>query len=178
MAMNLNEIKELIDKIDETGIGEFKIEQADFKLSIRSKAYIEATQKGKLQVSQMMPLTTAVNPATQSAPQVPVVSNAASNNEAVNSKEQPQTAESTTNDKLLTIKAPMIGTFYRSSSPDKPPFVKVGDTISTGDTICIIEAMKLFNEIEGEVNGTIVKILADDASPVEYDQPIMLIEPA
>jgi len=72
----------------------------------------------------------------------------------------------------------MIGTFYRSSSPDKPPFVKVGDTISTGDTICIIEAMKLFNEIESEVNGTIVKILADDASPVEYDQPIMLIEPA
>lgn len=172
--MNLNEIKELIDKIDETGIGEFKIEQADFKLSIRSKAYIEARQKGKLQVSQMMP----VNSATQSAPQVPVVSNAASNNEAVNFKEQTQTAESTANDKLLTIKAPMIGTFYRSSSPDKPPFAKVGDTISTGDTICIIEAMKLFNEIESEVNGTIVKILADDASPVEYDQPIMLIEPA
>jgi len=176
--MNVNEIKELIDKIDETGIGEFKLEQADFKLSIRSKSYIEATQKNKMQVSQVMPVAAPVNPIMQAAPQTPVVSNAASNNVALNNDEQPTAAEAKANDKLITIKAPMIGTFYRSTAPDKPPFVKVGDTISKGNPICIIEAMKLFNEIESEVNGTIVKILADDASPVEYDQPIMLIEPA
>lgn len=171
--MNLNEIKELIDKISETGIGELKLEQANFKLSIRSKTYIEATQKNKVQVSQMMPASAALSPVAQ-APQVPVVSNAPANNAPSDS---PAT-ETTANDKLITIKAPMIGTFYRSSAPDKPPFVKVGDSISTGDTICIIEAMKLFNEIESEVDGKIVKILADDASPVEYDQPMMIIEPA
>ncbi len=173
--MNLNEIKELIDKISETEIGELKLEQADFKLSIRSKTFVEATQKGKVQVSQMMPVGSSANPVMPMlTPQAPVVSNVPANNVA-----SPSSADETTaNDNLITIKAPMIGTFYRSSAPDKPPFIKVGDSIATGDTICIIEAMKLFNEIESEVNGKIIKILADDASPVEYDQPIMIIEPA
>jgi acetyl-CoA carboxylase biotin carboxyl carrier protein len=81
-------------------------------------------------------------------------------------------------DNLVPIKSPMIGTFYRSSSPDKPVFVNVGDEVSVGKTVCIIEAMKLFNEIESEVSGTIVKVLVDDASPVEYDQPLFLVEPA
>jgi acetyl-CoA carboxylase biotin carboxyl carrier protein len=82
------------------------------------------------------------------------------------------------NTNLITVKSPMIGTFYRSSGPDKEPFVSVGQTISKGDTVCIIEAMKLFNEIEAEVSGKIVKVLVDDASPVEYDQPLFLVEPA
>lgn len=168
--MNLKEIKELIDKVNETEVGELKLEQADFKISIRSKGYIEATQKNKVQVNQMMPAS-----AVSETPQVaPVVSNAP----IVESSTAPSDEASKANDNIITIKAPMIGTFYRSTAPEKPPFVKVGDTISKGDTICIIEAMKLFNEIESEVSGKIVKILADDASPVEYDQAMMLIEPA
>ena len=90
------------------------------------------------------------------------------------SKEEPATDDS----KLITIKASMIGTFYRTSSPDKPPFVNVGDTIKEGDTLCIIEAMKLFNEIESEISGKIIKVLVDDSTPVEFDQPLFLIDPS
>jgi len=174
--MNLQEIKELIDKVNETEIGELKLELAEFKISIRSKSYIEAAKKNQVSVNQMVPVPSVAQiPQTPQTPQaVPVVSNAPSaENNAPVSDEAPKA-----NENIITIKAPMIGTFYRSSSPDKPPFVKVGDTISKGDTICIIEAMKLFNEIESEVTGKIVKIVADDASPVEYDQAMMLIEPA
>lgn len=172
--MNLKEIKELIDKVNETEVGELKLEQADFKIRIRSKGYIEATQKNKVQVNQMMPSS-----AVAQIPQMPQTSQVApdvSNAPLVENNASNEAAK--TNDNIITIKAPMIGTFYRSTAPEKPPFVKVGDTISKGDTICIIEAMKLFNEIESEVSGKIVKIIADDASPVEYDQAMMLIEPA
>ena len=86
--------------------------------------------------------------------------------------------EEVNNENLITIKSSMIGTFYRSSSPEKPPFVSVGDSISSGDTICIIEAMKLFNEIESEVSGKVVKILVDDATPIEFDQPLFLVDPS
>jgi len=169
--MKLNEIKELIDKVNEAGIGELKLEQGDFKINIRSKAYVEATQKKQVIMGQ---------PTTMQMPQAganlisetPPVSNAV---QPVASETPDTSASADTN--LITVKAPMIGTFYRSSSPEKPPFVKVGDDIAAGDTICIIEAMKLFNEIESEVSGKVVKILVDDASPVEYDQPVMLVEP-
>jgi acetyl-CoA carboxylase biotin carboxyl carrier protein len=96
---------------------------------------------------------------------------------AIPTTEAPKTADAE-DSKLVTIKSPMIGTFYRSPGPEKPVFVNVGDTIKKGDKICIIEAMKLFNEIEAEVSGKIVKVLTDDAKPVEYDQPLFLVEPA
>jgi acetyl-CoA carboxylase biotin carboxyl carrier protein len=97
---------------------------------------------------------------------------------APTSSNVPDTSASKPADNLITIKSPMIGTFYRSASPDKPSFVSIGDEITIGKTVCIIEAMKLFNEIESEVKGTIVKVLVEDASPVEYDQPLFLVEPA
>jgi len=172
--MDLKHIIQLIEKVNETELGEIKIEQGDFKIAIRSKAYTEAIKNGKvvMQSSAAIPAGVKVPQATPVA-QIANASNTESNGSAETTK--PEVAAGA---ELSTIKAPMIGTFYRSAGPDKEPFKKVGDTINVGDTICIIEAMKLFNEIEAETSGKIVKILIDDASPVEYDQPVFLIEPA
>jgi acetyl-CoA carboxylase biotin carboxyl carrier protein len=142
------------------------VEEGEFKITIK-QAQTTETQYVAVQAPQMAmqaPMQAAPQPAAQQA------SAAAS--------AQPAAQPSAANDKLVTVKSPMIGTFYRSSSPDKPPFVNVGDDIKQGQVVCIIEAMKLFNEIESELNGKIVKVLVDDASPVEYDQPLFLVEPA
>lgn len=171
--MDLKQIIQLIDKVNETELGEIKIEQGDFKIAIRSKAYTEATKSGNVVVQgSAMPLAAA--PINQAAPIAAAANPAVSNNGT--SEADNNAADAGV--ELNTIKAPMIGTFYRSPGPDKEPFKKVGDSINVGDTICIIEAMKLFNEIEAETSGKLVKILVDDASPVEYDQPVFLIEPA
>ena len=164
--MDFKQIKELIAKLNDSNISEIKVADKDFKIHIRTKAYTEAVSKGKVAVASM-PMA-APAPVMQAASAAPVAAQATSNEE--------EAAPAASGEDV--IKAPMIGTFYRSASPEKPPFVKVGDRIEKGQTICIIEAMKLFNEIEAEKSGTITKILIDDATPVEYDQPIMEIDPA
>jgi len=164
--MDFKQIQELIKLINKSNIGEVSIEEKGFKLTIKQKE--EAAQQVFAAPPQQMPVyQTAPPPAPQSS------AAAATSSQAEKSKSSTDSAT----DNLITIKSPMIGTFYRSSTPGKPPFVEVGDEITTGKVVCIIEAMKLFNEIESEVKGRIVKVLADDASPVEYDQPLFLVEP-
>jgi acetyl-CoA carboxylase biotin carboxyl carrier protein len=147
--MKAKEIQELIDYISNSGLAEVKIKTDEFELSIKKYAEYSAPR--------MVEVAAAPAPAAIPAPAV--------------------AAESTPSN-LVEIKSPMIGTFYLTSSPDSDPFVSVGDTIKTGETVCIIEAMKLFNEIEAEVSGKIVKILVTNSTPVEYDQPLFLVDPA
>lgn len=154
--MDIKQIQDLIKFVAKSGVNEVAIEEQDFKITIKTNR--EATTYAGTNLPAPAPAV-AANPA-------PVVS----------APVDKPIAEDTS--KLITVKSPMIGTFYRSASPDKPSFVNVGDSISTGQVICIIEAMKLFNEIESEVSGKIVKILIDNAQPVEYDQPLFLVDPS
>jgi acetyl-CoA carboxylase biotin carboxyl carrier protein len=159
--MNITEIQDLIKFVAKSGVTEVEIEKKDFKIVIKSE------KAGKIEqqyiVQQSMPAA-----APQAAPAAaPIASIPAA----------PVVAEND-DSKYLVVKSPMIGTFYRSAGPDKESFVSVGQSIAKGDTVCIIEAMKLFNEIEAEISGKIVKVLVDDASPVEYDQPLFLVDPA
>jgi acetyl-CoA carboxylase biotin carboxyl carrier protein len=163
--MEFKQIQELLKAINKSNISELTVEEGDFKITIKQAQTISETQFVAVQapMSSMQLQHAAPQPAAIAAP----------------APAQPAAAPApAANDNLVTIKSPMIGTFYRSSSPDKPPFVNVGDEIKQGQPICIIEAMKLFNEIESEISGKIVKVLIDDASPVEYDQPLFLVEPA
>jgi acetyl-CoA carboxylase biotin carboxyl carrier protein len=157
--MNLQEIQDLIKFVAKSGVSEVEIERKDFKIIIKSE------QKGKEQVFVQAAVPAAAAPIA--IPAAAPVAAAAVEAAPVNDDA-----------KYITVKSPMIGTFYRSAGPDKDSFVNVGQTIGKGDTLCIIEAMKLFNEIESEVSGKIVKVLVDDASPVEYDQPLFLVDPA
>lgn len=162
--MDNREIQNLIKFVSRSGVAEVKLKSGDFAISIKNLPENIAAQP----VAQ----TYNVAPAqTQAAVQAPA---------AQNQPEQsaPKKDASADEGNLIKIKSPMIGTFYRKPSPDKPVFVNVGDVIKKGDTVCIIEAMKLFNEIESEVSGKIVKVLVDDSTPVEYDQPLFLVEPA
>ncbi len=160
-TMNIKEIESLIKFVQTSGVAEVSLEQKDFKLTIR-------TSHGTTTVVAHQPQVISSAP-VHHAPSAPAAATPA----------PPAAAESKATDdsKYITIKSPMIGTFYRSSSPDKPLFVNVGDTIKQGQVLCIIEAMKLFNEIESEVSGKIVKVLVDNSTPVEYDQPLFLVEP-
>ncbi len=170
--MNLSEIQSLIKFVAKSGVSEVELETKDFKITIKSgKGEVEKVIQ-PIAVSQPMPAMPASTPAPAPAPQ-PAQSVAP---EKTDEKSKPEKTEDES--KYITIKSPMIGTFYRSPNPDSPPFVNVGDTIKPGDTVCIIEAMKLFNEIESEVSGKIVKVLVDDATPVEYDQPLFLVDPS
>ena len=159
--MDFKQIQELIKLINNSNIGEVSVEQKDFKVTIKQKEEH---------------ITQVVSPIQQQA-QVPQQLPPQQNSQQAPSS--PQTPEKTpdTPSTSITIKSPMIGTFYRRPSPDKPNFVEVGDEITAGEVVCIIEAMKLFNEIESEVSGKVVKILVEDSSPVEYDQPLFLVEP-
>jgi acetyl-CoA carboxylase biotin carboxyl carrier protein len=159
--MNNEEIKDLIKLVSKLGLGKVEIEKDGFKINIKGPNLVPSGV-------YMAPPVAA--PVMNSAP-APVPAPAANNTEAAASTPSESTS-------TITIKSSMIGTFYRSSSPDKPPFAEVGSEIKKGDKICIIEAMKLFNEIESEVSGRIVKVLVDDATPVEFDQPLFLVEPA
>jgi acetyl-CoA carboxylase, biotin carboxyl carrier protein len=164
--MDFKQIQELIKMVNKSNIGELVIEEKGFKLQIKQKE--EPAQN----------VIAAPVPAAQMAiPTIAAAAAAAPPPPPQPAAEKPRAAEPAT-ENLLTIKSPMIGTFYRSPSPGKPPFVEVGDEVSPGKVVCIIEAMKLFNEIESEVKGRIVKVLVEDASPVEYDQPLFLVEPA
>ncbi len=173
--MNLSEIQELIKFVSKSGATEVEIEQKDFKITIKAESK-KTTAKGVQPQQVVVPQYQAVAaPAPQPLPAAaPAPAPAPAPAAEAPAAEKP--AEDNSN--YVTVKSPMIGTFYRASSPDKPPFVSVGDTIKPGDCVCIIEAMKLFNEIESEVSGKIVKVLVDDSSPVEYDQPLFLVEPA
>ena len=162
--MDFKQIQELIKLINDSNIGEVTIEQKEFRLTIKQK---------EEQVTQMVagPMQAPVYAQAMAAQQLP------SPQPASSQQEKPK-QESTASSNTITIKSPMIGTFYRRPSPDKSNFVEVGDEVSPGKVVCIIEAMKLFNEIESEVKGKVVKILVEDASPVEYDQPLFLVEPS
>jgi acetyl-CoA carboxylase biotin carboxyl carrier protein len=163
--MDFKQIQELIRLVNESNIGEVSVEQKDFKITIRQKEeqITQVVSASMPQMQMQMPQMHQQQPAAlpQSQPAAP-----SSGNEA------PAPANT------VTIKSPMIGTFYKRPSPDKPNFVEIGDEVSPGKVVCIIEAMKLFNEIESEVKGRIVKMLVEDASPVEYDQPLFLVEPS
>jgi len=165
--MNKKEIEELIKFVSKAGVSEVSIEQKDFKITIKN-----AVQ----QIITAIPSAPAAPPAHVVMPDAhPPATPPPTTKETTPSKE---TDKGTDETKFHTIKSPMIGTFYRASSPDKPNYVNVGDEIKSGQTLCIIEAMKLFNEIEADINGKIVKVLVDNASPVEYDQPLFLIDPS
>jgi len=164
--MEYKQIQELIKVINKSNISELSIEEGDFKITIKQ----EHTSNQQY-VTVAAPAAPA--PVYMPAPVAPAVTEAATA-PAAPAAAAPAAAA---NANLITIKSPMIGTFYRSPAPEKPLFVNVGDEVKPGMVLCIIEAMKLFNEIECEVKGRIVKVLADDASPVEYDQPLFLVEP-
>lgn len=163
--MNLNEIQDLIKFVAKSGVTEVEIEQKDFKITIKSES----------KKSDSPIIVQAAAPVAQQMVAAPVQAMAPAQVPAAAPATESAAAEDS---KLITVKSPMIGTFYRSSGPDKEPFVSVGQSINKGETVCIIEAMKLFNEIEAEFSGKIVKVLVDDATPVEYDQPLFLVDPA
>ena len=162
--MDLKHIQELIKAVNKSELSELSIKDGDFEITIRQNPT----------AGQNMATAYAEQQAVQHvmAPPPPVHINTFPEAPAP----VPPPAPAASSDKLVTIKSPMIGTFYRSPKSGEPPFVNVGDSVSAGQHICIIEAMKLFNEIESEVSGKIVKVLADDASPVEYDQPLFVVE--
>ena len=160
MSMDIKQIQDLIKFVSKSGVNEVSIEEKDFKITIKTNqepTYVTAT------------LPTAVPAPAAVAPVAPAPEKAAPAAAAPAAEE---------NANLITIKSPMIGTFYRSPGPDKAVFVNVGDEIAPGKVLCIVEAMKLFNEIESEFSGKIVKILVNDAQPVEYDQPLFLVDPS
>jgi acetyl-CoA carboxylase biotin carboxyl carrier protein len=157
--MNLEEIKDLIKLVSKSGLGKVEIEREGFRISIKGSQ----TEPIMYQAAPMVAAPVAAAPA-------PVATSAAPASTENNS--------SNDDSKYITIKSPMIGTFYRTPGPDKDAFVNVGDNIQKGDKVCIIEAMKTFNEIESEISGKIVKVLVDNASPVDYDQPLFLVDPA
>ena len=157
--MKLKEIQNLIKFVAKSGASEVKLEMEDVKITIKTS---DGNQQVTMHEPVVVPQQVPTAPPIVSAP--PVVS---------------QDAEDASEDsKYITVNSPIIGTFYRKPSPDKPVFVEVGDSISEGSVLCVIEAMKLFNDIESEVSGKIVKILVEDSSPVEFDQPLFLVDPS
>ncbi len=158
--MDIKEIQSLIKFVAKSGASEVKLETDDIKITIRTGALNNGSETTYV---QQLPMAQP----QMMAPPAPI--------EPAATAEAPSTAE---DDKYITIKSPIIGTFYRKPSPDKPAFVEVGADINKGDVLCVIEAMKLFNDIESEVSGKIVKILVDDSSPVEFDQPLFLVDPS
>jgi acetyl-CoA carboxylase biotin carboxyl carrier protein len=161
--MDIKDIQHLIKFVAKSGVQEVKLEMEDVKITIKTDSNLKKAEKGFIDQIQVIPAPEAGTNRVEIQADIP----------ATKSVEKDE-AE----DNLITIKSPIIGTFYRKASPDKPTFVEVGDTIKDGNVLCVIEAMKLFNEIESEISGTIVKILVDDASPVEFDQPLFIINPS
>jgi acetyl-CoA carboxylase biotin carboxyl carrier protein len=158
--MDIREIQNLIKFVAKSGATEVKLEMDDFKITIKTTE-AGAAEHAHASIQQVAPMQVAPAPVQVAAP-----------------IETPAAPKADDNAKYITVKSPMIGTFYRKPSPDKPTFVEVGSTIKVGDVLCVIEAMKLFNEIEAEVSGKIVKVLVDDSSPVEFDQPLFLVDPS
>lgn len=164
MSMDSKEIQGLIKFVSKSGVNEVSIEQGEFKITIKIASgsqeqnyIVQSPQQMQQAPVQMAAPVAAAQPAAVAETAVP---------------------DSAANGNYIEIKSPMIGTFYRKPSPDKDSFVNIGDSISEGDVICVVEAMKLFNEIESEISGKIVKVLVDDNSPIEYDQPLFLVDPS
>lgn len=160
--MDIKEIQSLIKFVAKSGVSEVKLETDDIKITIRTGAIgsgPETTYVQQLPMAQMPIVPTKVEASSTTL-------------------ETPEKESEEENSNYITVKSPIIGTFYRKSAPDKPSFVEVGSAIVQGDVLCVIEAMKLFNDIESEVSGKIVKILVDDSSPVEFDQPLFLVDPS
>ena len=166
--MKLNEIQDLIKFVAKSGVSEVELETKDVKIIIKTPA-----GKGKEQVS--VQASAPQNVVQLTAPVNQQEAQAAETKAPVAKEALPTGADES---KYVVVKSPMIGTFYRSASPEKPPFVTVGDDIAPGKITCIIEAMKLFNEVESDIKGKIVKVLVNDVSPVEYDQPLFLVDPS
>lgn len=162
--MNTTEIRDLIDFIAKSGLNEVNIETKELKLHVKREPDQKIFKSSPVSASPAVALPPPVSAEHFSQQQSPPPSSA------------PKATESSAK-RTLEVKSPMIGTFYRSSSPDTPPFVSVGDKITKGQTVCIIEAMKLFNEIESEFSGTVVKVMVENATPVEYDQVLFVVEP-
>mgnify|MGYP001383523223 CR=1 FL=1 len=163
--MELKEIQNLIKFVAKSGVNEVHVEMGETKVTIKTGGDV---------VQQVVTAPGAIEVATPAAPvAAPALARAAESATSV-----PAASARTENDNYITIKSPIIGTFYRKPSPDKPNFVEAGDQVNEGDVLCVVEAMKLFNEIESEVSGTIVKVLVDDSSPVEFDQPLFIIDPS
>ena len=170
-GIRYKEIQELIKFVAKSGVSEVDLEMGEMKISIKTPP-----KKGKGQVEtvvQQIPVPTPPTVAPVAVQPAPVV---AAVPEVV--AETPVTVSETDDSKYITIKSPMIGTFYRKPSPDKDPFVNVGDEVNIGTIVCVVEAMKLFNEIESEISGKIIKVLVEDMSPIEYDQPLFLVDPS
>ena len=174
--MKLEEIQDLIKFVAKSGATEVDLEFEGVKLSIKSPA---KKRRGEVDPPTTIIQQSAPAHVVPNTPQIlttpsptPTIEKPTNTNDPINKEKKDDDSN------YLTIKSSMIGTFYRSSSPDKPAFVNVGDTISEGDTICIIEAMKLFHEIESEISGTVIKVLVDDATPIEFDQPLFLVDPS
>ncbi|CAM1344229.1 acetyl-CoA carboxylase biotin carboxyl carrier protein [Tenacibaculum amylolyticum] len=164
--MDIKEIQNLIKFVAKSGASEVKLEMDDVKITIKT-----ASDTPETQIIQAAPIAAAPQVVAAPAPVAPAQPAAA--------PATPAAPAATEDDsKYLTIKSPIIGTFYRKPSPDKPAFVEVGSEVKAGDTVCVIEAMKLFNEIESEISGKIVKVLVDDSTPVEFDQPLFLVDPS
>ena len=159
--MDIKEIQNLIKFVAKSGASEVKLEMDDIKITIRTGSESDTTIVHQVPAAQIPQMAQPIAPLAPAEAAAPVAA-----------------APADEDSKYITIKSPIIGTFYRKPSPDKPLFVEVGQTIAEGDVLCIIEAMKLFNEIESEVSGKIVKILIDDSSPVEFDQPLFLVDPS
>lgn len=162
--MDLKDIQNLIKFVAKSGASEVKLETEDIKITIKTGS---ENERGETTYIQQMPNMAQPQMQMQHQSSAPQQQSAPSMDAATEA-----------DSKFITIKSPIIGTFYRKSAPDKPVFVEVGSTISTGDVLCVIEAMKLFNEIESEISGKIVKVLVDDSSPVEFDQPLFLVDPS
>lgn len=162
--MNLKDIQNLIKFVAKSGASEVKLEMEDIKITIKTGS---EDNRGETTYIQQLPVMSGQQ--QMQMPAQPAVTDPVG---------EVAKTEDAADSKLITIKSPIIGTFYRRPAPDKPLFVEVGNTISTGDVLCVIEAMKLFNEIESEVSGKIVKVLVEDSSPVEFDQPLFLVDPS
>ena len=165
--MELKDIQNLIKFVAKSGASEVKLEMEDVKITIKTGSDEKETIVQHMQMPAQMPQQMAAAPAPAPAQHVAQAAAAA-----------PADSNNGDDSKYITVKSPIIGTFYRKPSPDKDLFCEVGDSIKEGDVLCIIEAMKLFNEIESEVSGKIVKVLVDDSSPVEFDQPLFLVDPS
>ena len=161
--MDLKDIQNLIKFVAKSGASEVKLEMGDIKITVKT-----GTPESRGETTYLHQMPAMQQQQSQALPQ--------EQHQTVSTQEP--AGASVENSKYVTIKSPIIGTFYRKSSIDKPMFVEVGDTISSGDVLCVIEAMKLFNEIESDISGKIIKVLVDDASPVEYDQPLFLVDPS
>lgn len=175
--MEFKDITELIKLVNRYNLAEFKLKEGEFELTIRSEKYSRGGRTQMPIIPMVPPVVSAMAPAGMSTVGSAETETVTPPAAAPTPQREVEATPKPSQSGLVEIKSPMVGTFYRSSSPDKPAYIKVGDDVQVGTVVCIIEAMKLFNEIESEIKGKVVKIMVDDASPVEYEQVLFLLDP-